>query len=60
MRTQGYKTVKVPRYSDRRNFVDEYEMIFFLDMIEYIEKYAPQFSFHGSSFLSYDFGKAIA
>ncbi len=60
MRTQGFKNVKVPKYSDKRNYVDEFEMIFFLGMVDFIEKYVPQFTFHGNSFGSYEFGKVIA
>lgn len=59
-RTKGNTVVKFPKISDKRNFVDEYEMIYFLGIIEYIEKYLPDYTFHGRSFESYGFGKMIA
>lgn len=59
-RTKGDTIVKFPKISKKRNFVDEYEMIYFIGIIEYIEKYVPDYSFHGRSFKSYGFGKMIA
>lgn len=59
-RTQGNVKVQFPRYAEKRNFVDEIEMIFFLGMLEYIEKYVPQFKFHDRPFIEYGFGKMIA
>jgi hypothetical protein len=60
LRTQGKKVIQVPKYSDTRNFIDDVEMIFFLNMISYIERYVPQFRFHGCPFKDYEFGSKIA
>lgn len=58
-RTTGKKTIWVPRLS-RFNFRDEYEMIHFLNLISYVQKYAPEYLFHEKAFEKYGFLKKIA
>lgn len=59
-RTLGDKEIKVPRYSDTKNFVDDIEMAYFVNIIHYIENNVPQFMFHGRPFKEYGYGKKVA
>ena len=59
-RTQGIKRVDYAVLDKEISFVDEYEMIFFLDLLEYIVKYEPDFEFHGKPFKSYGFLDKVA
>lgn len=56
-RNTGFKKVVVPQLYGNVAFKDEFEMIQFLDMIEYLDKEIPELEFHGKPFKSYGFNE---
>ena len=59
-RTKGLTQITYPVLDKEITFVDEFEMIYFLDLIEYVVKYEPDFEFHGKPFKSYGFLEKVA
>jgi len=60
MRTKGEVIAKSAKLNDHFNYVDDFEVIFFLDLLYFIQRYMPEMEFHGKPFQSYGFLGMIA
>ena len=60
LRTKGEIISKAAKLNERFNYVDDFEVIFFLDLIYFIQRYMPNMMFHGKPFQNYGFVEMIA
>ena len=60
LRSKGEIIAKSAKLNERFNYVDDFEVIFFLDILAFIQRYMPDMNFHGKPFQSYGFLGMIA